>query len=107
MTEELNNFNTDCKDLFMQNKIDDIITALEDKSDADVLELLHANYDVVNKYYTSEKFDLLFTYFKFVAYSCFFVEYATKRGILSAAEQAPMMEVFSTIFTMYQTRNKQ
>lgn len=106
MTEELNNFNTDMKEMFMNNKFEEITELLADKSDAEIHELTYANYDVIKKYYDLQKFDLLFTHIKFVAYSCFFCEYASKRGVIEDAVFQDMLVIFTSIYTMLQENNK-
>lgn len=106
MTEELNNFNTDMKELFINNKIEEIIDALANKDDEEIRDLTYTNYDVIKKYYDSEKFDLIFTHIKFVAYSCFFCEYANKREILTKDEYLAMMTIFTSIYAMLQAKNE-
>lgn len=105
MTEELNNFNTDMKELFMNNQFDDIIDALSTKSDAEISELTYANYDVIKKYYDLEKFDIIFTHIKFVAYACFFCEYANKRGVIDDATFEAMALIFTGIHAKMQEAN--
>ncbi len=102
MTEELNNFNTDMKELFMNNKFEEIIDELANKSDDEIRELTYANFDVIKKYYDLEKFDLIFTHIKFVAYTCFFCEYAHKSGVIEETEFQNMMLIFTSIHTMMQ-----
>lgn len=106
MTEELNNFNTDMKELFMNNKFEEIIDELANKSDAEVQELTYTNYEVIKKYYDLQKFDLIFTHIKFVAYTCFFCEYASKREVIDAAEFSDMMAVFTAIHAKLQEQNQ-
>lgn len=106
MTEELNNFNTDMKELFMNNKFEEIIDELANKTDEEVYDLTYANYDVIKKYYDLEKFDIIFTHIKFVAYTCFFCEYASKRDVIDAATFQDMMTLFTSIHTMLQQNNQ-
>ena len=47
MTEELNNFNTDLKDLFMQNKLEEIGSLLSEKSTEEIKELTLFNHEVI------------------------------------------------------------
>ena len=102
MTEELNNFNTDMKEMFMNNKFEEIIDELANKTDDEVRDLTFANYDVIKKYYDSQKFDIIFTHIKFVAYTCFFCEYASKREVIDAVTFQDMMAVFTSIHAMMQ-----
>lgn len=100
MTEELNNFNTDMKELFMNNKFEEIIDELNHKEEDDIRDLTYTNFDVVKKYYDLQKFDLLFTHIKFVAFTCFFCEYACKRGVIDEAEFNNMMAIYNSIHEM-------
>lgn len=106
MTEELNNFNTDMKELFMDNKFEEIIDELANKSDEEIRDLTYANYDVIKKYYDLQKFDIIFTHIKFVAYTCFFCEYASKREVIEATEFQNMMSIFTSIHAMMQESNQ-
>lgn len=105
MTEELNNFNTDMKELFMNNQFEEIIEQLTHKSDDEIRDLTYANFDVIKKYYDLQKFDIIFTHIKFVAYTCFFCEYANKRGVVEDAEFEAMMTIFTSIHVMLQQNN--
>ena len=106
MTEELNNFNTDMKELFMNNKFEEIIEELSAKNDDEIRDLTYTNYDVIKKYYDLEKYELIFNHIKFVAYTCFFCEYASKRGVIEDVEFQTMMAIFTNIHTMMQERNQ-
>lgn len=102
MTEELNNFNTDMKELFMNNKFEEIIDELNNKEDDDIRTLTYENFDIVKKYYDLQKFDLLFTHIKFVAYTCFCCEYACKRGVIEESEFDAKMAIYNSIHQMMQ-----
>lgn len=106
MTEELNNFNTDMKELFMNNKFEEIIDELSAKNEDEIRELTYTNYDVIKKYYDLEKYDLIFSHIKFVAYTCFFCEYASKRGVIEDSEFQAMMSIFTNIHSMMQEGNQ-
>ncbi len=100
MKEELGQLDLELKGLFMENKIDDMLEVLQDKSDSDVKEISDINWNVVKKYYETERFDLLFLHFKFVAYTCFIVEYAHQKGIISDEAFGIMMMVYNDIYEM-------
>ena len=102
MTEELNNFNTDMKELFMNNKFEEIVAALNEKNDAEIHELTFTNYEIIKKYYDLEKFDLIFTHIKFVAYTCFFCEYGHKRNLVTDSQFEEMMSIFTAIHVRLQ-----
>lgn len=106
MTEELNNFNTDMKEKFMNHQFEEIIDELANKSDEEVRDLTYTNFDVIQKYYDLQKFDLIFTHIKFVAYTCFFCEYANKRGVIADTEFESMMTMFTSIHGMLQQNNQ-
>lgn len=100
MTEELNNFNTDLKEMFINNKLEDIVAKLNEQSDDNVTELTRTNYEVVKKYYDNEKYQLLFTHIKFVAFSCFLCEYTRERNLLTTEEQTTMFPLFDSIYNL-------
>lgn len=102
MTEELNNLNTDLKELFMNQKFEEIVDQLNDQSEANIHELTYANYDVIKKYCELEKYDLIFTHIKFVAYTCFCCEYAFQRGVIDATTFDDMMKLFNGIYAKLQ-----
>ena len=106
MTEELNNFNTDMKELFIKNEIDSILVAMNEKPLEDIKEIAYVNYDVVKKYYDSQKFDLLFTHIRFVAYACFCSEYAGKAQAITEDELTEMMKIYTAIYEMMQARQQ-
>ena len=100
MNEELGQLDLELKGLFMENKIDDMLEVLQDKLDSDVKEISDINWNVVKKYYETERFDLLFLHFKFVAYTCFIVEYAHQKGLISDEAFGIMMLVYNDIYEM-------
>jgi hypothetical protein len=100
MTEEINNLNTDFKELFVENKLDELTDRLDQTNDAIVLEITEYNFEIIKKYYESEKFTLLMQYIKFVAFSSFLCEYSAKRNLVNAEVFDSMMYVFNGIYNM-------
>jgi hypothetical protein len=102
MTEELNNLNTDLKELFVNNQLDDLKNALNKEQKEAVLELTYYNYEIIKKYYDTEKFNLLLQYIKFTAYSCYLCEYSADGGFISEEEFNGMSAVFHEIYRIIQ-----
>ncbi|HWT74669.1 MAG TPA: hypothetical protein VN258_08100 [Mobilitalea sp.] len=100
MNEELAQLDADLKGLFMDNKIDELGEMLNKQTDATVKELCDYYWNVVKKYYETERFDLLFTHFKFVAYSCYIVEYAHQAALISDEAFSIMMMVYNDIYEL-------
>lgn len=94
------------KELFMNNKFEEIVDELNLKNEDEIRDLTYTNYDVIKKYYELEKFDLIFAHIKFVAYTCFFCEYASKRGVIEDSEFQTMMSIFTGIHAMMQETNQ-
>lgn len=100
MNDELGQLDNDLKNLFIENKIDEMSEFLQDKSDAEVKELSDHNWNIIKKYFDNERFDLLFSHFKFVAYTCYVVEYAHQRSLISDEAFSIMMMVYNDIYEM-------
>jgi hypothetical protein len=100
MNDELNQFDADLKGLFVEEKIDEINDMLKEKPDAVVKELSDYNWNIIKNYYDKENFGLLFKHFKFVAYSCFIVEYAHRRGLISDDAFGIMMLIYNDIYEL-------
>ncbi len=104
MNDELANLDADLKELFVDDKIDDMIELLQNNDNHTVKELAEYNWSIIKKYYEMEKFDLLFTHFRFVAYTCFLVEYGHQVGIVSEEAFAIMMQVYNDIYEIKRNR---
>ena len=102
MTDEINNLNTDLKELFSENKLEELVDKLSDISDGIVLEITMHNYDIIKKYYDTEKYNLLFQYIRFVAFSSFLCEYSFKRELVSKEEYNGMYDTFEGIYRLLQ-----
>jgi hypothetical protein len=100
MNEELNEFDAELKGLFVDEKIDEMRELLKDKPDSTVKEISDYNWNIIKKYYDNENFDLLFKHFKFVAYSCFIVEFARQRGLISEEAFGIMMMIYNDIYVL-------
>lgn len=100
MREELGQLDADLKGLFVENKIDEMRALLKEQPDQDVKEISEYNWNIIKKYYDTERFDLLFQHFKFVAYTCFVVEYAHRIGVISNEAFGIMMMVYNDILEL-------
>lgn len=105
MTEEINNFNTDLKELFTENKYEELLDKLNDTSNDIVIEITNHNFDIIKKYYDTEKFNLIFQYIRFVAFTSFVCEYSYKRELVTKEEFDQMMVVFNGIHEKLQQNN--
>ena len=100
MNEDLAQIDAELKGLFVDNKLDELIAFLKEQPIEIVKELSEYNWNIIKKYYDTEKFDLLFTHFRFVAFSCFMVEYAHQVGLISDEAFGIMMMVYNDIYEM-------
>jgi hypothetical protein len=100
MTEELMQFDADLKGLFVENKLEEMIEQLEKQPEELTKELAEYNWNIIKKYYEEERFELLFQHLKFVAYTCFIIEYAHKTGIITEEAFQIMMMVYNDIYEM-------
>lgn len=107
MTEEINNLNTDFKELFSENKLEELIEQLDKTEASIVTEITLFNYDIIKKYYQSEKYNLLLQFIKFVAFSSFMWEYSAKRELLDSVQNEEMSALFTNIYELVQSeKNK-
>lgn len=102
MTDEINNINTDLKELFSENKLEELIEKLETIPEEIILEITNHNYDIIKKYYDTEKFNLLLQYIRFVAFSSFLCEYSYKAGIITKENYDGMYQTFEDIYNLLQ-----
>lgn len=98
MTEEINHLNTDLKELFVNNQIEEASKILDRTADKTVLEITNYNYEIIKKYYDSQKFAVLVQHIKFAAFSCYLCEYAANRQLIDAADFDSMSLVFQGIY---------
>lgn len=98
MIEELGELDLYLKELFINSKFDEMKDILKDKSDEQVKELSDYNWNIIKKYYDMENFDVLFQHYKFVAYSCFLVEYCNRRGLIDNDVFTIMLSIYNDIY---------
>lgn len=105
MTEEINNLNTDLKELFVNNQIEEATRLLDETADEIVREITLYNYDIIKKYYDTQKFNLLIQYIKFTAFSCYLCEYAVKHQLIDSKDFEGMSFVFNDIYNHMKQEN--
>ena len=94
--EELNNFNTDLKEMFMNMEYNEMKTKLGEWPQEDVLRMIRFNHEVVEKYFRDNRLDLIRKFISFVAYASFLVEYGLSQNLFPADEDP--MELYQDIF---------
>ncbi len=100
MTEELNNFCTDLKEVFMQQDFARMEEMLAEKTDAEVRELAVYEHDILAKYYEQEKYQMLLAHLNFVAFASYLFEYAGKCGVFAPAEFKQGFQIFLDIYEL-------
>jgi len=106
MNEELAQLDADLKGLFVETKINEMRELLNNQSDQEVKELTDYSWNIIKKYYEAENYELIFRHFKFVAYTCFLVEYSFQRGLISEEAFQIMMMVYNDIYELKRNQNK-
>ncbi len=106
MNEELAQLDADLKGLFVENKIEEMTELLDAQSEETVKTLSDYSWNVIKKYYDTEKFDLMFQHFKFVAFTCFMVEYAHQRKLISEEAFEIMMQVYNDIYKLKRNQSE-
>ena len=102
MTEEINNINTDLKELFVENKLEKLLEILEQTADDTVIEITIYNYEIIKKYYDTGNFAILIQHIKFTAFTCFLCEYAAKRQLISNDDFEKQTLIFNEIYNRMQ-----
>lgn len=100
MNEELGQLDLELKGLFIESKLDELVEIMNQQPEAIVKELSDYNWNIVKKYYDTERFDLLLQHLKFVAYTCFVVEYAHQIGVISEEAFRIMMMIYNDIYEL-------
>ena len=98
MTEEINNLNTDLKELFVNNQLEEAARILNETEDEIVGEITLYDYEIIKKYYDSQKFSILIQHIKFTAFSCYLCEYSANRQLIGAEDFEGMSQVFNDIY---------
>lgn len=106
MTEEINNINTDLKELFANAEYDKLIVHLDLLSDPIAQEITLYNYDIIKNYYETEKFTVIFQHIKFVAYTSFLCDYSAKRQLIIPADYESMALIFTNIYMLLKERQQ-
>ena len=94
--EELNNFNTDLKELFVNMDYNEMKTRLAAWQQDEVLKMIRYNHGVVEKYFQDGRLDLIRKFISFVAYCSFLVEYGINQNLYEAGEEP--MKLYEDIF---------
>ncbi len=100
MNEELGQLDLELKGLFVASKLDELIELLNKQPETTVKEISDYNWNIIKKYYDTERFDLLFQHLKFVAYTCFMVEYAHQIGVITDDAFRIMMMIYNDIYEL-------
>ena len=100
MKEELGQLDADLKGLFVETNLDEMLDLLKEQPGDVVKEICDYNWNIIKKYYDTENFELLFRHFKFVAYTCFVVEYAHQIGLVSDEAFGIMMMIYNDIYEL-------
>jgi hypothetical protein len=98
MNEELAQLDADLKGLFSENKIEEMNGLLQEQTDSVIIELTEFYCNVIRKYYETERFDLLFMHIRFVAFSCYIVEYAKQAELISEETYQGMMKIYQDVY---------
>jgi hypothetical protein len=100
MNEELGQIDADLKGLFVETNIDEMLELLKEQPDSIVKEISDYNWNIIKKYYDTENFELLLRHLKFVAYTCFIVEYSHQLGLISDEAFSIMMMIYNDIYEL-------
>ena len=100
MTEELANFCTDLKELFMRQELEEMERMLAEKKQEEIAELAMNQHDIIEGYYRQKKYEVLFSHLTFVAFARYLFEYAGKHGFFTKVEFQNGFKVFEDIYRM-------
>lgn len=106
MKEEYLQLDADLKGLFSENKLDELNELLHEQPGDVVNELSTHYWDIINKYFETERFDLLFGHLRFVAFTCYIIEYAYQAGLISENDFVARMQIYQTIYELKQQHSK-
>jgi hypothetical protein len=100
MNEEITNLNTDFKELFVNSQLEELVETLDKTENEIIHEITLFNYEIIKKYYDTEKYTVLFQYIKFVAYSSFLCDYSVNRQIIGDDTYQGMSSIFENIYNL-------
>ncbi|HHT98424.1 MAG TPA: hypothetical protein GXZ90_11090, partial [Clostridiales bacterium] len=92
------NLNTDLKEMFVEEKYEELEKALSTIDKININEIILYNWKIINKYYIESNFNVLIQYIKFVAYNCYLTEIAYKESYIDKDVYSGMMEVYDDIY---------
>lgn len=98
MREELAQLDADLKGLFSENKLEELLLLLQEQNSEEIKELILFYCGVIRKYYESGRFDLLFSHIRFVAFTCYMVEYAMQNAMISEEDYHSMMAIYQEVY---------
>lgn len=107
MNEELGQLDEQLRELFVEVKIEEMKALLKEQPSETVKELSDSNWSVINKYYDTGRFELLFGHLKYVAYTCFLAEYAYQAGLISEEAFGAMMRVYQDLYEQKKQQESQ
>lgn len=100
MKEELGQLDADLKGLFVEEKLEEMIEMLGEQPISVVSEISEHNWNITKKYYDNQQYELLMKHLKFVAYTCFIVEYAHQAGVIKQEEFDSRMATYNEIYEL-------
>lgn len=98
MNEELGQIDADLKGFFVEGDMEEMQILLSEQTADIVSEIAAYNWSIIKKYYEAENFELLFRYLKFVAYTCFIIEYAYEIDLIGEEDYQVMMSTYNDIY---------
>jgi len=96
--EKLSELDAELKGLFIETKLDEMKILLQEQNNETVKDLFEYTWNIIQKYYDTENYELLFRYLSFVAYSCFLVEYAYQLGLIDDKRYSDIMLIYNEIY---------
>lgn len=98
MKEELGQLDMELKELFVEEKLEEMMEILGKQPEDTISEMTEYNWNIIKKYHEAKNFELLLKHLKFVAYTCFMVEYAHQVGLVKEEEFSAIMSVYNEIY---------
>ncbi|MGB4660363.1 MAG: hypothetical protein WBI07_14395 [Mobilitalea sp.] len=96
--EKLSELDAELKGFFIESKLEEMKNLLQEQSDVTVSDLFEYTWNIIQKYYDAENYELLFRYLSFVAYSCFLVEYTYQQGLIDNKRYHDIMMIYNEIY---------